>query len=63
MTLARFQMCIGGEWVDALSGKTFESLNPAWLKPGLNYPMPTKPMSSAPCRLRRRLSTARPGAV
>jgi acyl-CoA reductase-like NAD-dependent aldehyde dehydrogenase len=29
MTLARFQMCIGGEWVDALSGKTFESLNPA----------------------------------
>ena len=29
MTLERFQMCIGGEWVDALSGKTFDSLNPA----------------------------------
>ncbi len=33
MTLARFQMCIGGEWVDALSGKTFESLNPALAEP------------------------------
>ena len=29
MTLARFQMCIDGQWVDALSGKTFQSLNPA----------------------------------
>ncbi|SDI71877.1 aldehyde dehydrogenase [Pseudomonas panipatensis] len=29
MTLARFQMCIDGQWVDALSGKTFHSLNPA----------------------------------
>jgi acyl-CoA reductase-like NAD-dependent aldehyde dehydrogenase len=29
MTLVRFQMCIGGQWVDAQSGKTFDSLNPA----------------------------------
>ena len=33
MTLARFQMCIGGEWVDALSGKTFDSLSPAVSEP------------------------------
>jgi acyl-CoA reductase-like NAD-dependent aldehyde dehydrogenase len=29
MTLARYQMCIDGEWVEALSGKTFESFDPA----------------------------------
>jgi len=29
MSLQQFQMCIGGEWTDAHSGKTFESLNPA----------------------------------
>lgn len=29
MTLARYQMCIDGHWVDALSGKTFESFDPA----------------------------------
>lgn len=38
MTLARFQMCIGGEWVDALSGKTFESLNPALAEPWAELP-------------------------
>jgi acyl-CoA reductase-like NAD-dependent aldehyde dehydrogenase len=38
MTLARFQMCIGGEWVDALSGKTFESLNPALGQPWAELP-------------------------
>ncbi|MCV6590331.1 MAG: aldehyde dehydrogenase [Marinobacterium sp.] len=27
--LRSFQMCIGGEWTDALSGNTFDSLNPA----------------------------------
>ncbi|EPN72036.1 aldehyde dehydrogenase, partial [Pseudomonas syringae pv. actinidiae ICMP 19101] len=26
MSLTRFQMCIDGQWVDALSGKTFDSL-------------------------------------
>ncbi|TBU73069.1 carnitine dehydratase [Pseudomonas daroniae] len=29
MTFARYQMCIDGQWVDALSGNTFESLDPA----------------------------------
>ncbi|MFF7063862.1 aldehyde dehydrogenase family protein [Pseudomonas sp. NPDC008258] len=29
MTLVRFQMCIDGQWRDAQSGKTFDSLNPA----------------------------------
>ena len=29
MTLVRFQMCIDGQWLDAQSGKTFDSLNPA----------------------------------
>ena len=38
MTLARFQMCIGGEWVDALSGKTFDSLNPALAEPWAQLP-------------------------
>jgi len=38
MTLARFSMCIGGEWVDALSGKTFESLNPALAQPWAELP-------------------------
>ena len=38
MTLARFQMCIGGQWVDALSGKTFESLNPALAEPWAELP-------------------------
>ncbi|MDF3936376.1 aldehyde dehydrogenase [Pseudomonas citronellolis] len=33
MTLARFQMCIDGQWVDALSGNTFESLDPASARP------------------------------
>lgn len=33
MTLSHFQMCIGGQWVDALSSKTFESLNPATAEP------------------------------
>ena len=33
MTLSRFQMCIDGQWVDALSGKTFESHNPALAQP------------------------------
>lgn len=29
MTLARFQMCIDGQWVDALSARTFDSLDPS----------------------------------
>ena len=29
MTLVRFQMCIDGQWLDAQSGKTFDSLDPA----------------------------------
>ncbi|MEL7936162.1 aldehyde dehydrogenase [Pseudomonas delhiensis] len=33
MTLARFQMCIDGQWLDALSGKTFESLDPSSAQP------------------------------
>ncbi|WP_417579411.1 aldehyde dehydrogenase [Nitrincola sp.] len=33
MTLQRFRMCIHGEWVDALSGKTFESFDPALAEP------------------------------
>ncbi|PSJ36612.1 carnitine dehydratase [Zobellella taiwanensis] len=33
MTLERFQMCIDGEWVDAHSGKVFESFNPALAEP------------------------------
>ena len=38
MTLTRFSMCIGGEWVDALSGKTFQSLNPALAQPWAELP-------------------------
>ncbi len=33
MTLASFQMCIDGQWLDALSGKTFESLDPSSAQP------------------------------
>ncbi|KES23558.1 MULTISPECIES: aldehyde dehydrogenase [Pseudomonas] len=33
MTLTRFQMCIDGQWLDALSGKTFESLDPSSAQP------------------------------
>ncbi|WP_437880331.1 aldehyde dehydrogenase [Pseudomonas sp. LRF_L74] len=29
MTLERYRMCIDGQWVDARSGKTFESLDPS----------------------------------
>lgn len=29
MSLQQFQMCIGGEWTNAISGNTFDSLNPA----------------------------------
>jgi acyl-CoA reductase-like NAD-dependent aldehyde dehydrogenase len=38
MTLSRFQMCIDGEWVDALSGKTFQSHNPALALPWAELP-------------------------
>ncbi|MDP9940252.1 aldehyde dehydrogenase [Ectopseudomonas alcaliphila] len=38
MTLARFHMCIDGQWLDALSGKTFESLNPALGEPWAELP-------------------------
>jgi len=38
MMLTRFQMCIDGQWVDALSGKTFESLNPALAQPWAELP-------------------------
>lgn len=38
MTLARFQMCIDGQWVDALSGKTFESLDPSTAQPWAALP-------------------------
>lgn len=63
MTLARFQMCIGGEWVDALSGKTFESLNPALAQAWAELPDAAKPMSNAPSRLRKRRSRALPGVA
>ncbi|WP_213881336.1 aldehyde dehydrogenase [Pseudomonas sp. dw_358] len=33
MTLALFQMCIDGQWVDALDGATFESLDPSTATP------------------------------
>ncbi|GGK01509.1 aldehyde dehydrogenase [Pseudomonas matsuisoli] len=33
MTLSRYQMCIDGQWVDAESGATFESLDPALAQP------------------------------
>ncbi|CAK9889735.1 MULTISPECIES: aldehyde dehydrogenase [Pseudomonas] len=29
MTLVSFQMCIDGQWLDAVSGKTFDSLDPS----------------------------------
>ncbi|MDX1300365.1 MAG: aldehyde dehydrogenase family protein, partial [Pseudomonas sp.] len=38
MTLTRFQMCIDGQWVDALSGNTFHSLNPALAEPWAELP-------------------------
>lgn len=38
MSLTRFQMCIDGQWVDALSGKTFESLDPALAEPWAQLP-------------------------
>ncbi|EPM58716.1 MULTISPECIES: aldehyde dehydrogenase, partial [Pseudomonas syringae group] len=38
MSLTRFQMCIDGQWVDALSGKTFDSLNPALAEPWAQLP-------------------------
>ncbi|GAB0073364.1 hypothetical protein IBA8403_39590 [Pseudomonas syringae] len=38
MSLTRFQMCIDGQWVDALSGKTFDSLDPARAEPWAQLP-------------------------
>jgi len=38
MTLQRFQMCIDGQWVDALSGNTFESHDPALAQPWAELP-------------------------
>ncbi|WP_122762218.1 aldehyde dehydrogenase family protein, partial [Pseudomonas syringae group genomosp. 3] len=38
MSLTRFQMCIDGQWVDALSGNTFDSLNPALAEPWAQLP-------------------------
>ncbi|HEY0285429.1 MAG TPA: aldehyde dehydrogenase [Pseudomonas sp.] len=38
MTLVRLQMCIDGQWVDALSGNVFQSLNPALAQPWAELP-------------------------
>ncbi|MBV4504426.1 aldehyde dehydrogenase [Pseudomonas sp. BW13M1] len=38
MTLVRFQMCIDGQWRDAQSGKTFDSLDPATAKAWAQLP-------------------------
>lgn len=38
MTLQQFQMCIDGEWTDAIAGRTFESLNPASAQPWAQFP-------------------------
>jgi len=38
MTLVRFQMCIDGQWLDAQSGKTFDSLDPATAKAWAQLP-------------------------
>lgn len=38
MSLRAFQMCIDGEWTPAISGKTFESLDPATTQPWATFP-------------------------
>lgn len=38
MSLAQFKMCIGGQWQDAASGRTFESLDPATATPWARLP-------------------------
>ncbi|TBU92047.1 aldehyde dehydrogenase [Phytopseudomonas dryadis] len=38
MTLARYQMCIDGQWLDARSGNTFQSFDPALAKPWAELP-------------------------
>jgi len=39
--LARYQMLIDGEWVDAEDGGTFESFNPATVEPWAEIPEAT----------------------
>lgn len=38
MSLEHFRMCIAGEWVEALSGRTFQSLDPASAQPWAELP-------------------------
>lgn len=38
MSLQTFQMCIDGEWTQAISGKTFESLDPSNTQPWAVFP-------------------------
>lgn len=38
MSLQQFQMCIDGEWTGAVSGKTFQSLDPANGQPWAEFP-------------------------
>lgn len=38
MSLQQFQMCIDGEWTAAISGQTFQSLDPASAQPWAEFP-------------------------
>ena len=38
MALRQYQMFINGQWVDALNGDRFDSLNPANAKPWASFP-------------------------
>jgi hypothetical protein len=49
--MQRYHMLIGGEWVDAASGETFESENPFLGGPGHACRAPHPPTSTARSRL------------
>ena len=58
----RYQMLIGGEWVDATGGETFETDNPYLGAPWALVPRSGRPTSIAPSRRRGRRSARPPGA-
>jgi hypothetical protein len=55
-TRTQHKLLIEGEWVEAASGKTFETINPATEGIWARLLTARKKMSTAQCELRERLS-------
>jgi acyl-CoA reductase-like NAD-dependent aldehyde dehydrogenase len=63
MTLVRFQMCIDGQWRDAQSGKTFDSLNPATAQAWAQLPDADEADVELAVQAAQRAFDSRPGAA